>query len=126
MQSKGVALNPATRWRCIDVPGVAHEANLMAQAARGLLLESLVDVPENPQPAPRRAMLRVSPNPIAGSGSLSGEGWGTDPVRIEVYDLAGRRVAARTTPVMDGTWGLDWSGLLGGRSLPKGIYLVRA
>lgn len=126
MWSKGFALNPLTRWRPIDVPGVGHEAKPMAQAAQSFLQAWPVGVPEIPRPAARRAMLRVSPNPLAGRGTLSGEGWGSDAVKIEVYDLAGRKVAAQVTPVMDGKWRLDWSALRGGRRLAKGIYLVRA
>ena len=125
MWNKGFAFNPATRWRCIDVPNVAHEAKLMAQAAQGLVLESPVSAPEPPRPVARGPMLRVHPNPLQGSGSLSGEGWGHGEVNLELFDLAGRRVAAATAPVLDGQWRLAWSSLVGSARIAKGVYLVR-
>ncbi|MEO5616596.1 MAG: T9SS type A sorting domain-containing protein [Candidatus Eisenbacteria bacterium] len=125
MWNKGSALNPLTRWRRIDVPGVGHSAKPMAQAAQSFLQEASVDVPAIPAPVARRAVLRVSPNPFAGSASLWGEGWGSGEVKLEVYDLAGRKVAVGTAPVLDGKWRLAWSALVGSRNIAKGIYLVR-
>ena len=125
MLSKALAFNTLTRWKRVDVPGVDHDAQPMAQAAQSVLLQPTVGVPRDPKPGSMGAVLRVSPNPLAGNALLWGEGWGSDDVVVDVYDLAGRRVAAGAAPVLGGKWRLAWSGLASSRKLPKGIYLVR-
>jgi hypothetical protein len=126
MMSKGRTLNPLTRWRRVDVPDVGHSAKPMAQAAQSVILGSLVDTPA---PAPLLTggpLLQMRPNPLMANGWLSGEGWGREAVKVEVFDLLGRRVAEQTAMVSQGKWQLPWSGLSGPRSIASGVYLVRA
>ena len=125
MYDKAVAFNPATRWRRFDVPGVAHEAKLVAQATRGLFLIGTLDSTA-PGRGLARAVVRVHPNPLAAGAVLSGEGWAGDEVTVEVFDLAGRKVASRTTSAIGGKWQFAWNSFDTRVSLSKGMYLVRA
>jgi hypothetical protein len=125
MYDKAVAFNPATRWRRVDVPGAAHEAKLVAQGTRSFLLQgSVLDstVPD----VIKRAVVRVHPNPLAGIAMLSGEGWTGGEVTVEVFDLAGRKVASRTAAAINGQWRFAWSSLATQGRLARGMYLVRA
>ena len=110
MWNKAVAFNPSTRWRRVDVPGAAHEAKLVAQATRSLLLQGVVDS-TTPDHVIRQAVVRVHPNPLAGNAVLSGEGWIGGEVTVEVFDLAGRRVASRTASAINGQWRFAWNSL---------------
>ncbi|HET9328057.1 MAG TPA: T9SS type A sorting domain-containing protein [Candidatus Eisenbacteria bacterium] len=124
MISKGLATNPLSRWRRIDVPNVGHSAQPMAVAAQSVLQGAPVQASPLPRPDRRGASFRIHPNPLAGNARLSGEGWNSEEVEVEVYDIAGRKLAARTAMVSAGAWRLDWSAL-GVRSM-SGLYLVRA
>ena len=123
MRNKAVAFNPATRWSRFDVPGVAHDAKLVAQATRGLFLNVLDAT--TPVRDLGRAVVRIHPNPLAGNAALSGEGWAGGEVTVEVFDLAGRRVASRTASAIDGKWRLAWNSLVTKGTIPRGMYLLR-
>jgi hypothetical protein len=131
MVAKGLAANPATRWQRIDVPGVGHEAEPMAEAAQDVLISSAVDVPAPAEPMPPEAetapTLRVHPNPVRDATLFSGTGWtGADRVEISVYDLHGRRVGGGATRAGRGAWQIPWSGLGSRGRIGPGIYMVRA
>lgn len=129
MYGKGKAINPATRWQLIDVPGVGHEARQMAEAAQSFLHGTTLDAPDPGAPEVRTTgrFLRVGPNPISGSTTLSGDGWTSgDEVVIGVYDLAGRRVAAGATRVTNRAWQMAWSTIARQGSIARGVYFVRA
>jgi quinoprotein glucose dehydrogenase len=65
----------------------------------------------------------VAPNPFRSRIALAASG-GTDLRRIEIFDLAGRRVRRFEGPFHDALW---WDGSdANGRSLPAGVFLVRA
>lgn len=125
MMSKALAFNSSTRWRRIDVPDAAHESKPMALAAQSVLLGSVVGAPSRPSGAGPRPEFRVHPNPVAGGSSLSGEGWTGGEVKIDLYDLAGRRILSHASLVSDGKWRLGWRELAAAGRLAKGIYLVR-
>ena len=125
MWDKAVALNPATRWRRVDAPGAAHEAKLVAQATRGYLLQAVLDS-TTPDQVIKRAVVRVHPNPLAGSAMLSGEGWTGGEVTVEIFDLAGRKVASRTASAINGQWRFAWNSLANQGRIARGMYLVRA
>jgi glucose/arabinose dehydrogenase len=80
-----------------------------------------------PPAAPERLALSAAPNPGNGALTLSYDLPRAGHVRLAVYDLSGRRIAA----LIDGTRpaGSDrvrWSGAGdAGRALPAGVYLAR-
>lgn len=124
MYARGLAIDPATRWRRIDVPGVGHEAQAMAEAAQGVLQAATLDAP---RPSAAGRQLRVRPNPITAGTMLHGEAWTSDrTVEIGVYDLAGRRVATGAARVSHGEWHFAWSGLERRARIAPGVYIVRA
>ena len=125
MYSKGVALNPSTRWRRVSVAGAAHEAKLVAQGTRSLLLQAVLDS-ATPEPAMKRAVVHVHPNPLVGSAMLSGEGWTGGEVTVEVFDLAGRKVGSQTASAINGQWRFAWNSLATQGRIARGMYLVRA
>jgi len=125
MMSKALAFNRSTHWRRVDVPNSAHESKPMIEGAGSVLLGQVVDTPKTPRPR-IRSIVRVHPNPLAGGGRLSGEGWGGSPVQVELFDLSGRRVATHVASASDGRWQLDWRDLVAGTRIAKGVYLVRA
>jgi len=125
MWNKAAAFNPSTRWRRVDVPGVAHEAKLVAQGTRNFLLEIPVLDSSRPDHV-IRAVVRVNPNPLAGSAMLSGEGWAGGEVTVEVFDLAGRKVASRIASAINGRWQFAWNSLTTQGRIAGGMYLVRA
>ncbi len=129
MYAKGKAVNPASHWQLINVPGIGHQAQEMAEAAQSVLFGTTVDVSTSAAPEVRTMgrFLRIGPNPTSASTMLSGQGWTSgDDVVIGVYDLAGRRVAAGTTRATNGVWQLAWSTIARPGSIAKGVYFVRA
>lgn len=124
MMSKARAYNRSTRWHRVDVPNAAHEAKPMIEGAESVLLGPIVDSPSTPRPR-IRGTVNLHPNPLAGSGRLSGEGWGGSPVEVEVFDLSGRRIAGHVASVSEGRWQLDWRELVTGARVARGVYLVR-
>ena len=76
-----------------------------------------------PPPSQGGLRLRVAPNPATGFADASWSG-GVGPVRLEVFDARGRRVA-RGEGGAAGAW--HWSGRSGGGGpLPAGVYFVHA
>ena len=68
--------------------------------------------------------LGVAPNPVRGAAFVSWSG-AKGPLRVDVFDAQGRRVAGATDTGADGKW--LWSGARDdGRPLPAGVYIVRA
>lgn len=128
MVSKAFAFNPTTRWRRVDVPGAGHESKPMALAAQSVLLLAVAGGGDPPGlPAPRiRPVVRVHPNPLTSTSQLSGEDWAGGEVTVDLHDLAGRKVAARTVRAVGGKWRLAWSSLALHGRMPTGVYLVRA
>jgi hypothetical protein len=102
-------------WR--RLLGQAVEADLRTAAA-GVAVEFPV-----PAGRGRLSIEGIRPNPAAGRFAVSLVLVGTDPAKLEVFDVAGRRVLARDL----GTSSVErQTVVLGeGRSLPAGIYLVR-
>jgi len=77
---------------------------------------------ETPASRSRRFALTVTPNPAAGAVRFQWTG-GSGPVRLEVLDARGRRVAEAGGT--GGAW--NWSGRdAAGEPLPAGVYFVRA
>ena len=75
----------------------------------------------------RGVRLQVGPNPARGSVRLAYAQSEAGPVRIEVFDVTGRRVSTpldRWCPAGDGVAPLELRDSMG-RRLPAGIYLVR-
>lgn len=124
MWSKAAAINPSTEWRRVDVPNAAHEAYRVALGTRDFLLEPVLDA-TIPGHAEADAWVRVHPNPFAGNAVLSGAGWAGPEVSVEVYDIAGRRVAARIASVTNGQWRLVWDTLAPRGSVARGVHVVR-
>jgi hypothetical protein len=77
----------------------------------------------SPSPARGGLLLRIAPNPASGAAAATWSG-GVGPVRLEVFDARGRRVA-RGEGGAAGAW--HWSGLdAKGAPLPAGVYFVHA
>jgi hypothetical protein len=125
MRNTAVGFNPLTRWRRVDVPGAAHEAKLVAQGTRDFLLQGLPLDSTSPGRVGARPVVRVHPNPLAGTATLSGEGWRDGEVTIEVFDLAGRKIAWRAASAITGQWRCAWSSLATHGAIAPGMYLVR-
>ena len=98
--------------------------------ASGLALSfKIVGQPTAPLGVPRphvsgdQIQLAVAPNPANGAASITWSG-AVGPVRLEVFDARGRRVA-RSDGGAAGTWSWTMSGR-DGRPLSAGVYLVHA
>jgi len=78
--------------------------------------------------APRARLDAPRPNPAAGTASLALRTVAAGPVRVFVYDVAGRRIATLFDGVAPaGTLDLRWDGRNGsGGSASSGIYWIRA
>ena len=85
--------------------------------------------PLDPAPAPPPVQLsfgRPSPNPFRGSVSLALTLPFEQPVRAEVFDLAGRRVKTLLDGPRNGLLRISWDGSLDlGGAAPAGVYLLR-
>jgi flagellar hook assembly protein FlgD len=84
-----------------------------------------VAVAEAP-PAPAR-LLGVAPNPFSSSTSIGYETAAREPVTLEVFDVAGRRVATLVDGTVDaGRQTARWSGAdPTGQEVKPGLYLAR-
>ena len=89
------------------------------------LTNHISDVPAN-VPA-RTALLGNSPNPFNPATTVAFELANSGRVVLEIYDLAGRRIAVLEDKVFEaGRHEVAWAGRDGaGRSVPTGIYLCR-
>jgi len=78
----------------------------------------------------RRLSLAAFPNPFNPRTTIElSIGGASSPAKVELYDLAGRRVRTLFAGELAGglRHGLSWDGLDGrGRPLPSGVYLCRA
>jgi hypothetical protein len=95
-------------------------------------IDSLVSAPAavGDQPEPSGFRLTAAPNPFRGLTRLelaNPTGQPLDAI-LEVFDLAGRRVARLwNSPAPPGVTPIDWNGAReGGTRLAPGVYLVRA
>lgn len=109
--SGGVAYRDAT-----VVPGKHYRYSLSIEAGARRLGEASIDVPF----APAFALAGAHPNPAVGELSLAFSLLDAAPARLEVFDLAGRRVAGRDV----GALGAGRHLLSVGQLVP-GAYLVR-
>jgi hypothetical protein len=66
--------------------------------------------------------LRVTPNPIRGTGTVEWSRVGRGNTVLRLYDVAGRLVARRTETGSGGT--LPWSTFTGNADVPSGVYLL--
>jgi len=86
-------------------------------------------VPENPAAFGQAAarLLPGHPNPFNPRTRLAFEAPRAGIARLEVFDVAGRRMATLLDgPVTAGRYELDWDGCDGqGRALPSGVYFTR-
>lgn len=71
--------------------------------------------------------LQVSPNPASRQATIHVGLAATGPVRVDVVDVAGRRVRRLWEGVgASGPWSFGWDGRDGdGRALPRGVYSIR-
>lgn len=74
-----------------------------------------------------RLALRAAPNPAASQVRFELRLPGADRVRLEIYDLSGRRIARLLDGrVAAGTRSVSWSGTTdSGARVPPGVYLAR-
>jgi hypothetical protein len=69
--------------------------------------------------------LRVTPNPMRGSGLIKWVNENAAPVSFRLYDPLGRLVTSRSLGLMpEGRQEIRWDGLVGDRRLPPGVYLL--
>lgn len=100
----------STEW--VQQPGRALSFKLVAIP---------VDVVGGPRPAPAAFALHVAPNPARDAAEVSWSG-AVGPVRLDVLDARGRRVATGSGGAA-GRW--QWAQKRGD-ALPAGVYFVRA
>lgn len=105
----------STSAKWVQQPGRALSFKLV-----GLPTAAVVGVPRTPPSA--TFVLRVSPNPTRSIAEVVWSG-AVGPVRVEVFDARGRRVATGSGGAA-GHW--TWSRERQGASLPVGVYFVQA
>lgn len=72
-----------------------------------------------------RTTLRFSPNPTMGDGEVTWTSESGGPASLAVYDVLGRRVAARQfSNLSAGASRASWASIVGARTLAGGIYVV--
>ena len=123
----------------VDTPGSAHGVAVtdtyvyIADSDSGLAilhppcpLSSRVG--EGVDVVPAETFLTIHPNPGYREASIELATPAAGPVRVDVYDIAGRRVRSLQTGVLAmGEHHLRWDGLdEGGRSVAGGVYFIRA
>ena len=109
-------------------PDDGHVSVVTAAGVETLFLSGVgFDPPPPPPPsAPAGAVLAV-PNPFNPATRLCFDVAVAGPVRVDVFDLAGRRVRTLRAELPAGPAALPWDGLDDdGRTLASGVYLVRA
>jgi len=107
------------------LPGAAAQPDLVV-TLRARVTGGLVAVGDRITPAETR-LLPPSPNPLSRSSALRFDLARGGRVRLEVFDLNGRRVALVADRAFDpGRYRLDWNGRDdGGARLGAGLYFVR-
>jgi len=75
----------------------------------------------------RTGLESVAPNPVTGATAIAFTLAGDGPVRLEIFDLAGRRVRTlRDATLSAGRYSERWDGADdAGRALPRGLYVAR-
>ena len=74
---------------------------------------------------PVAGRLRVTPNPMRGSGVIEWVNENAAQVNFRLYDVLGRLLTSRSLGLMaEGRQELRWDGLLGDRRLTPGVYLL--
>src|SRR5262245_4903044 len=103
----------------------AHATDPWTAIPAQALAFKLVGAPTAPLSAPPRTtfQLRISPNPARESAEVSWSG-AVGPVRLEVFDARGRRVATAEGGAA-GSWRMAVRGA-GAKPLPAGVYFVHA
>ena len=104
---------------------VLHRATAPAVRALSFKLigKPVAPVGINPRPSSPSFALQVSPNPAASVADVRWSG-AVGPVRIEVLDARGRRVASGQGGAA-GSWSFARTGR-GGQALSAGVYFVHA
>lgn len=82
---------------------------------------------ETPEPAISGACLRAYPNPFNPKTTVSFRVEQAGPVKLRIFDLAGRKVATLADRVYPaGEYEIDWTGHDDrGRAVPSGVYFVQ-
>jgi hypothetical protein len=109
---------PPGRWYWWSVEAVDRAGNLVHSTppSARFFVSSSAGVPVAMHVVPPQAL----PNPSRGAVTLRG----MDP-DVEIYDMAGRRVAGPGRGVVQAAGTPVWDGNDGGRMAPPGIYLAR-
>ncbi len=93
--------------------------------AQRVVIGELTDAPETAEPA-SLVVRGISPNPFSSHGSLAIDLKSGATVRVELFDLAGRRVRSTTRHEAAGTHTFVLDGRDDeGRALPNGVYFCR-
>ncbi len=108
--------NPALRLGGSVIYDLHHDGVLLASRH--------VDLGSLPAPA---ALVQVAPNPFNPQAQITFLVTAAQRVQIEIYDLAGRRIAVVADDLFSpGLHGTAWDGRdRAGRAVPSGSYLVR-
>jgi hypothetical protein len=90
-------------------------------------LPAVADVPGGGLPTAAVRRLRAAPNPCLGATTLRFELARPGSVRLEVFDVGGRRVRViEDAPLPAGAHARSWDGRDGaGRRVAPGLYLAR-
>jgi hypothetical protein len=108
------------------VGGDLADLQANADAAAALYATVPTGVTEGPPP-PRFSLLQNFPNPFNPSTTISFDVERSGPVRLEVFDLAGRKVRTLVDRRYEaGRHAVRWNGLDdAGAAVSSGVYLVR-
>lgn len=124
-------LNPGTLVaEAVPADGRAQSLALSLPAMSVVVLKhqtGQTGTPEHPPVTADRLIQRVWPNPLEGSTTVAFRLEGDSPVRIEVLDLRGRRVAVLSSEFLPaGMHERRWNGRDDhGRPVAAGVYLLR-
>jgi hypothetical protein len=111
---------------CDVEPGMTYRYRVSVVEASGL--RTLFETEEISTPEMPLSLHQNHPNPFNPSTTISYYLPASSPVRLEVYDTAGRLVSRLIDGVVEerGTHSIGWRGLDGsGRSVSSGVYFYR-
>jgi probable HAF family extracellular repeat protein len=125
-------IDPGAGWNLLSARDIDDDGRIVGLGiAPDSQLHAFLLTPAAPVAAPAAApvdlRLQVSPSPFRGRTNVSFALETASRVRVDVYDVQGRRVAKLTDGVRGaGTHSLSWNARSGdGQALASGIYFVR-
>ncbi|HPF71140.1 MAG TPA: FlgD immunoglobulin-like domain containing protein, partial [Candidatus Krumholzibacteria bacterium] len=121
-----LAQEPTPGALCLAAPVLGRVAVATYLGVHGFTLDGLGLSDAGPPAVAAAPGVIASPNPFNPKTLLSFGVERAGPVRVEIFDVAGRRVRRLDLQLPAGPAAVPWLGNDdGGRALPSGVYLVR-